>query len=169
MLRGERVQLRPMQEDDLDQVLELVGNFDTRGDFYPLFPTIEPAFRRAFAETGLWSSRTGLGGYPEYDEGWLVILNTDDQVVGQATFFTINAYYRSGYEIGYRIYKPEDFGKGYATETVNLLVEWLFGEYKINRLELKIHPSNEGSRRVAQKCGFALESTKRGSWYHKGE
>jgi RimJ/RimL family protein N-acetyltransferase len=31
-----------------------------------------------------------------------------------------------------------------------------------------IHPDNDASQRVAEKCGFTLEGTMRKAWFHRG-
>jgi RimJ/RimL family protein N-acetyltransferase len=54
------------------------------------------------------------------------------------------------------------------TESVNLLVRYLFEAKQVNRLRLVIHPDNVASRRLAEKCGFKHEGTARGAWYHRG-
>lgn len=55
------------------------------------------------------------------------------------------------------------------TETVNLMVRYLFETSQMNRIRLVIHPDNAASRRLAEKCGFRHEGTARGAWYNKGQ
>ena len=54
------------------------------------------------------------------------------------------------------------------TEAVQLLTDYLFATKKVNRVHLVIVPENSGSRRIAQKCGFALEGTVRGAFFNDG-
>ncbi len=52
-------------------------------------------------------------------------------------------------------------GRGIASRCVEAAVEWLFGGQELmdaDEIELLHTVGNEGSCRVAQKCGFALES-----------
>jgi RimJ/RimL family protein N-acetyltransferase len=44
----------------------------------------------------------------------------------------------------------------------------LFGAKKVNRISLVIAPENTPSRRIAEKCGFQLEGTARGAFFHGG-
>jgi [ribosomal protein S5]-alanine N-acetyltransferase len=66
------------------------------------------------------------------------------------------------------LYGQEHAGQGYATEAVRLLVDYLFGAKKVNRISLVIVPENTPSRRIAEKCGFQLEGTARGAFFHGG-
>jgi [ribosomal protein S5]-alanine N-acetyltransferase len=57
---------------------------------------------------------------------------------------------------------------GYATEAVQLLVDYLFATKQRHRIHLVIVPENAASRRVAEKCGFLLEETLRGPFFDHG-
>ena len=157
MLRGERIRLRPVQEKDLETLYPSMNNLDYRGAFFPLGLHSEPKFRREFDEHGFWSK----------DEGMLLLVDPDDEAVGEIEFFPIS-HYLVGYELSYLIFGEEHAGKGFATEAVQLLTEYLFARLRINRLQLNIHPDNEPSRRVATKAGYTLEGLMRGCWFHGG-
>lgn len=117
----------------------------------------ESVFKKRFHESGYW----------EKDEGTLLIIGETGQMIGYIEFFkTVN--YLDEYEIGYLIFLPEHRGKGATTEAVNLMVRYLFGTKRMNRIRLIIHPDNASSRRVAEKCGFQHEGTARGAWFSKG-
>jgi [ribosomal protein S5]-alanine N-acetyltransferase len=158
MLRGDRVRLRPVQERDLDTLYSRMNDHEHRGFFFPLDVYSESKFRSDFEKDGFWST----------DEGMLLIIDANDEIVGEIEFFPIT-HYLVGYELSYLIFGREHSGKGYATEAVDLLTEYLFGRRRINRVQLNIHPDNEASRRVAAKAGYVLEGMMRGSWFHRGE
>lgn len=158
MLRGESIRLRPVQERDLESLYSSLNNLDYRGTFFPLGLHSESKFRREFGENGFWST----------DEGMLLMVAADEEVVGEIEFFPIS-HYLVGYELSYLIFGKEQAGRGYATAAVQLLTEYLFARLRINRVQLNIHPDNEASRRVATKAGFTLEGVMRGCWFHGGE
>ncbi len=157
MLRGKQIRLRPAQERDLEALYSRMNELDYRGAFFPLGLHSEPKFRREFDEHGYWSK----------DEGMLLVVDPDDEIVGEIEFFPIS-HYLVGYELSYLIFGEEHAGKGYATEAVQLLTEYLFARQRINRLQLNIHPGNDASRRVATKSGYTLEGLMRGCWFHGG-
>jgi RimJ/RimL family protein N-acetyltransferase len=157
MLKGKSMKLRPVLDSDLDQLYAFHIDIDNRGDFFPRGVLAQPVFRKKFQETGFWSK----------DEGMLVIVSQNDEILGHIEFFkTVN--YLDEYELSYQVYTPEHRGKGVATEAVNLLVRYLFEGKQVNRIRLVIHPENLASRRLAEKCGFRHEGTARGAWYHNG-
>jgi RimJ/RimL family protein N-acetyltransferase len=146
-----------MQRKDLERFYAAHLDLANRGDFYPTDVQAEPAFHRQFEEGGFWMEKKGT----------LLIVEPDDRLVGHIEFFQTVSYLDE-YEIAYQIYEGADRGKGYITEAVNLLVGYLFGLLKMNRVRLIIHPDNLASRRVAEKCGFRHEGTARGAWFLQG-
>lgn len=156
MLVGSKVSLRPVRERDLDQLWDAHIDIANRGEFFPRGVTSEPAFRRGFAEHGMW----------QQDDGTLVI-TVDDRIVGHIEFFRAVSYW-DAFELSYQLYDVADSGAGYTTEAVQLLVDYLFRAKQRNRIQLVILPENHASRRIAEKCGFTLEGTCRGAFWNDG-
>src|SRR5215204_2128791 len=123
MLDGEKVVLRPVRERDLTAFIDAHTEISNRGEFFPLGIQPEPVLRRNYAETGLW----------ERDEGALLIWNRDEVMVGHIEFFRPVNYW-DAYELSYQLYGQEHAGQGYTTEAVRLLVDYLFGTKKVNRI-----------------------------------
>jgi len=156
VLHGEHIGLRLVRETDLPALHAFETDLGTRGSYFPLGVRSESALRAEFARNGLW----------DRDEGMLLI-TTPDEIVGEIEFFPIT-HYLVGYEISYQLFGERHAGHGYTSEAVGLLVEYLFGLKRVNRLQLNIHTENAASRRVAEKCGFTFEGVMRGAWFHKG-
>ena len=70
-------------------------------------------------------------------------------------------------EIAY-VVAPAARGHGFATAAVRALSAWAFSELRLERLQLSIRPDNVGSRRVAEKAGYAYEGTLRSSKLIRG-
>jgi len=157
LLHGERVQLRPVRETDLDALYAAHVDIRTRGDFFPRGVLSEPAFRREFAENGFW----------QREEGMLLILTADGEMAGHIEFFKPVSYW-DAFELSYQLYDERFAGHGYTTEAVQLLVDYLFATKKQHRIHLVIVPENAASRRIAEKCGFILEGTARGAFFNDG-
>ena len=157
MLVGTRVTLRPVRESDLDRLYALHTNIENRGAFFPRGIQGQTTFQKPFHENGMWTR----------DEGTLLVTVADDRIVGHIAFFPTVAYLDE-HELSYLIYEPQDRGKGYASEAVNLLVRYLFETKRMNRIRLVIHPDNAPSRRLAARCGFKHEGSARGAWYNGG-
>ena len=150
MLQGNGLHLRTVRERDLSDLFSKLNTLEYAGSFFPLGLQAEPVFRRKFEETGFW----------EREEGMLLMVDPNDEVVGEIEFYPI---------VHYLVFGTGHRGKGYATEAVRLLTAYLFARRRINRVQLAIHPENEASRRVATKAGYTLEGLMRGCWFHQGK
>ena len=72
---------------------------------------------------------------------------------------------RDNYEVAY-LAGERGRGRGLMTRSVTLLCDWLF-EQGIGRLEIRTHPDNADSQRLAERCGFQREGHERRSiWLH---
>jgi [ribosomal protein S5]-alanine N-acetyltransferase len=61
-------------------------------------------------------------------------------------------------KIGY-IFCKRGWGRGYATEGVGLILDWMFRTHRLGRLISEIACENVASARVASKLGATLEKT----------
>lgn len=61
------------------------------------------------------------------------------------------------------------WGHGYASETYHLLLDYLFNERNINRVQAYVLESNVASIKMHQKVGFVIEGTLRKSVYKNGK
>jgi ribosomal-protein-alanine N-acetyltransferase len=157
VLQGERITLRPVREADLDAFYEAHVNISNRGAFFPLGVQSEPTFRRNFSENGFW----------QREEGTLLMITPEGELAGHIEFFKPVNYW-DAFELSYQLYDDRFAGRGYITEAVQLLTDYLFGAKKQHRIQLVIVPENAASRRIAEKCGFVLEGTARGAFFNGG-
>jgi RimJ/RimL family protein N-acetyltransferase len=157
MLRGRLVTLRPVREADLDALYDAHTDIRARGAWFPLGVLSESAFRREFGEHGFWQKT----------EGMLVVVAPDGEVAGHVEFFRPVSYW-DAFELSYQLYADQYAGRGFVTEAVQLLVDYLFGTKKEHRIQLVIVGENVASRRIAEKCGFVLEGTARGAFFNDG-
>jgi len=151
IVQGPHIQLRTIRAADLDWLYDRVNDFDLRDPYFPLWIQPETSFRKRFEDDGFWSD----------DSGTLLICDNDNgRILGEIMRFRATPYWDS-YEIGYRLLDPSVSGRGIVTEALMLFTYALFASSHVHRLELKIVPENLASRRVAEKCGYQLESTAR--------
>jgi len=54
---------------------------------------------------------------------------------------------------------PSERGKGYGTEAVQLMVDYLFLSQSIFRIQAITNVGNKASQRVLEKAGFTIEGT----------
>jgi RimJ/RimL family protein N-acetyltransferase len=73
--------------------------------------------------------------------------------------------HRDNYEVAY-LAGEEGRGRGVMTRAVRLLCDWLLEE-GVGRIELRTHPGNEASQKLAERAGFTREGMERKSiWLH---
>ncbi len=157
MLTGRSVTLRQVREVDLDALYNAHTNIRSRGAYFPLGVLSQTAFRSEFAEHGFWQK----------NEGMLVIESQEGEITGHIEFFRPVSYW-DAFELSYQLYDDQSAGRGFVTEAVQLLVDYLFGAKKEHRIQLVIVGENSASRRIADKCGFTLEGTARGAFFNHG-
>jgi ribosomal-protein-alanine N-acetyltransferase len=157
VLAGQSVTLRQVREADLDALYDAHTNIRNRGAYFPLGVQSQTTFRGEFAEHGFWQKT----------EGMLVIESPDGAIAGHIEFFRPVSYW-DAFELSYQLYADEYTGRGFVTEAVQLLIDYLFATKKEHRIHLVIVPENNASRRVAEKCGFVLEGTARGALFNDG-
>ncbi len=158
MLRGRRVTLRLICEEDLPLLWRLGNDINAKGSFWPAELYTETELKQKFNEHGLWQDTAGT---------MLIIDAQTDRLLGELYYFK-GLLYQAGLEVGYRLYSPEDRGKGYMTEALRLFVAFLFASQPLPRLQLNVLKGNQGSRIVAERCGFQYEGTLRQAVFHMG-
>jgi RimJ/RimL family protein N-acetyltransferase len=96
--------------------------------------------------------------------GWvqLAVALPDDTLVGDVAVWldAAGTFAMLGYTLA-----PEHQGRGYATEAVSAVIDWLFtggpGQLRVHRIAATIDPANLASARVLEACGFEYVGTAR--------
>ena len=71
-------------------------------------------------------------------------------------------------EIGYFLV-PSERGKGYCTEAIKIMADYLFLSKDIVRIQAHTDTRNKASQKVAEKAGFKKEGTIRKAMFIRGE
>ncbi len=150
MIEGRNIILRAMRAGDIEPVCRLTEHVLESGEYWPLRMVSELQMRKKFEENGM------LGD----DESMLLITDKAGNILGNIGFFKF-MHYAEGYEIGYRIYAPQERGKGYMTEALRIFSAWLFELKPLPRLQVNVLEGNDASARVAEKAGYSYEGTLR--------
>ena len=157
MLVGKTVVLRTLREADLDRLVDLLADMREMGDYWQPHLASEIRWKNRLSETGWW----------EEDHGGLLITDHEDNILGHVLFFKPMVY-GNAYELGYRIYRRENWGKGHMSEAVSLMTAWLFETKTVDRIQATAIAGNEGSQAVLERCGFQFEGVMRRAVYHQG-
>jgi ribosomal-protein-serine acetyltransferase len=86
-------------------------------------------------------------------------LRLDDKLVGALGFQNLDQNNKSAH-IGYWLAKDAQ-GKGLMTRSTRALIDFLFNEMKLNRVQINCNVENTKSRAVPERLGFELEGIHR--------
>lgn len=159
MLRGQRVGLRYVNEDDLPWIKHANSDPQVRGPFMGTRMMSPHKVEARWKENGFVS---------EDAEKLLICHLIDGSVIGDVVHFSA-ARYTTAREIGWTMADIAMRGQGLMTEAASLLVDYLFENWPVNRLSCGMSVHNHASRRVAEKCGFQHEGIQRGVVFVNGE
>ncbi len=84
---------------------------------------------------------------------WMIELKNGTHI-GELCFKGLSA--NGVTEIGYGISEKYQ-NNGYATEAVKAVLEWAFAHPEVTAVEAETDSANTASKRVLEKCGFALK------------
>lgn len=143
-LATERLQLRPATFDDLDTWLAISRDAEQAWWGEPR-STVDAA-RANLQKNVTNQERHGFSLWP-------VELHTTGEVIG----LTGLQHLADGpeIEVGYRFLR-DHWGNGYATEAATAALRFGFDELELEQIVAVTMPTNEGSRRVLEKCGLAF-------------
>jgi RimJ/RimL family protein N-acetyltransferase len=150
LLEGRNVNLRTVEKEDLPLLHEWDNNPDFRGEFEQL---------REGTLTDLEKLYDDLK-----DSQWFFVEKKDGTKIGNIGHL-LSA---EEVEIGYFIV-PNERKKGYATEAITIMVDYLFLSKTIERIQAKADPENIASCKALEKAGFKREGILRKTFFSRGK
>jgi [ribosomal protein S5]-alanine N-acetyltransferase len=162
MLRGERIVLRPVREEDWPSIEEW-GH--TRNGLWGSYQRHQldhlPLLRESYAKTGLLKR----------DSGFLLIeIAEDDRLIGFVRYSLLpfpDADLPHP-EIGFGITEVSARGKGYAHEAVAMLLDYLMAGYPAERITAFTDTENAPAKGLLEKLGFRCEGVLRRVTFRDG-
>jgi len=150
LLEGKKVNLRVVEKEDLSLLKEWKNDIEFIGEYQSISQeTIRDLEKQ----------------YDELIEGqWFFIEKKDGSKIGTISHRPVF----KTQEIGYAILASER-GKGYCSEAVKIMVDYLFPSKDIVRIQAHIDARNVASQKVLQKAGFKNEGTFRKEYFVRGE
>ncbi|MET8943744.1 GNAT family N-acetyltransferase [Streptomyces sp. NPDC004542] len=149
----ERLVLRPLDEDDVAALAEMMNDEQVGAWTDVPQPYTEDQARRWITEYAPTERAAGRG----LDLAVTEFLT--QRLVGVVQLAKTNWHVRST-ELSYVI-APWARGEGYASEAALATAQWLLGDQKFERVELRTAAGNTASQQVAQKIGCISEGVLR--------
>ena len=159
MLEGKNVNLRVMEKGDVDFFVECHNILGFYGEHGPVMIQVS----RVEAEKR-FENPSPLVTVCERER--FVIEKKEGTKIGSIAHYLVQP--SRWLEIGYDIV-PSERGKGYGTEAVQIMVDYLFLSKAIVRIQAVTNVGNKASQRVLEKAVFKKEGTLRKVGYVRGE
>jgi RimJ/RimL family protein N-acetyltransferase len=160
LLEGKTVNLRKVEKEDVDFYFACFNQIDFYGEY--THPVIE--------QVPKWLVIKIIDEQPNefqraLEDNPFVILKKDGTKIGFTWHFTNQPY--GHMEIACFLV-PSERGKGYGTEAVQLMVDYLFLSKNIVRIQTTTNVRNKEAQKTLKKVGFQIEGTIRKSQLVRG-
>jgi RimJ/RimL family protein N-acetyltransferase len=154
LLEGKNVNLRVMEKEDLPLFAEWLNKPEVFGEHNPL---------RQMSRT---ETEKMLENPLELKP--FIIEKKDGSKIGFIAHFYVLHVAGRQLEIGYSLL-PGERGKGYCTEALEIMVDYLFLSKETMRVQATTDTRNLASQKVLEKAGFKKEGTMRKYFFIRGQ
>jgi RimJ/RimL family protein N-acetyltransferase len=159
MLRGERVWLRAGEKADIIEDAAFVSDAET-GHFLGLKHPVSAEGSEQFAQQVLSQQGTTLFFFS-------IRLLSDDRRIGNVSLRNIDRE-NGAAEMAIVITDKPSQGQGLGTDALNCLLDFGFGELRLERIYLHVFDYNPRAMRSYEKAGFTTDAVLRHSRFHHG-
>ena len=161
MIYGERIRLRRAEREDLPTFTRWINDPEVREGLSLDLPM-------SMAQEEKWFEDVLQRPAEEQILCLEVKRRRSWKLIGNCGYFNFEHRVRSA-ELGILIGEKDEWGKGYGTETMRLLLKFGFGHFNLNRIYLRVYENNPRAIRAYEKAGFVLEGRQRQAYYADGE
>jgi len=161
MLKGKNVYLSAYSKDELNLVKDLINDWEIQENLNA--GTIIPM---TYDDELEWFDKNIKNAEKDYS---FAIRTTEDNIyIGGCGYRKVNYKNRTCY-IGIMISNKEFQNKGYGTESLILLINYIFYEMNLRKILLKVFSNNERAIHVYKKLGFNIEGTLKEQLFRNGK
>ncbi len=160
MIRGERVYLRASERSDIPDFLRWMNDRDTASFLSARSPLSHVLEER-------WFDRM-IEGHGKVGYHFVICMLDDDRPIGTIGLFDLD-HVDGNAGMGIAIGEKSLWGLGLGTDALFALLDFGFGELRLERIWLEVFDYNPRARRSYEKCGFVLEGTMRNAVHRRGE
>jgi len=158
VLIGRRVYLRPLAKEDLVYLRKWSEDAELRGLIGETKPMSQADSERLFKDV-----------YDDSSRAWfVVVIKKNNQVIGEAGLLRMDPAWRAT-DVSVIIGEKEEWGKGYGTETILLLLDYAFRHLNFHRVAIGVVGFNQRAIRFWEKAGFRKEGVHRDEYYYDGK
>jgi RimJ/RimL family protein N-acetyltransferase len=160
IIRGRSVYLRPAERDDLPLFVRWLSD-DATSRFLAIRAPLSMALEERWFESML--QHQGDDAYH-----FVICRLKDGEAIGATDFHDVDRDNGSA-AVGIVIGELDQLGQGLGTDALNALVDFGFGELRLERIWLDVYDFNPRAVRSYEKAGFALEGRFRRARFARGK
>lgn len=163
-MKGNKVELKPFERHHISKLVEWRN--DPEVSYWSVGR--EPDYELTTLEEAEMSFSKNVESGSKLDAYMFAVYTKDGQYIGVADYREVDRIKRSC-TIGITIGEKDYWGKGYGTDAINALVEFLFSRLNLRRIQIDTWSGNERAIKSYQKCGFRIEGTLKESEFIEGK
>ncbi len=160
IIRAEQVYLRAAERTDVPIFVRWFNDSELTS-----FLSMRAPMSQAMEEA--WFTRM-VEAQGKDDYLFVICRLSDARPIGNCGLFRVDQVNGSA-GIGITIGEKELWGKGLGTDAMFALLDFGFGQLRLERMWLEVYDFNTRGRRSYEKCGFVLEGTERHAIFKRGK
>lgn len=168
MIKGSLVQLRPVIAEDMERLFQWRNDQEAAtwaaGSSLVTYSYVSLDSLRAMYEENVRSLRPA----DKLNGNVFSVYTLDGQHIGNCDYRDVNPITRTA-TIGIAIMEKAYWSKGYGTDALRLLLDFVFSKLNLNRVQLDTWSGNTRAIRAYEKNGFVIEGRLRQNEYVDGQ
>lgn len=160
MYIGEKVRLRAYRKEDMEKVVVLINDPEVKKLLTPGIPfpyTLEDEFK--------WYESVTANTDGVYN--FAIETLADSRYIGGCGLNHVD--WKNGTAvIGIFIGDKDYWGKGYGTDAIRVLIDFIFNQMNIRKIKLNVFSFNKRAIKSYEKCGFVIEGILKDEIYRDG-
>ncbi|KGK85998.1 GNAT family protein [Clostridium sp. HMP27] len=161
MYYGEKVCLRAYKEEDINIATSFVNDKELKKFLVTTIP-----FPMSLWEEETWIKSQTANQSGEYN--FAIEDVKTNKYIGGCGIQKVNWISRVA-TVGIMIGDKEYWSKGYGTDAMKVLMEFIFENMNINKIRLSTFSFNERARKCYEKCGFKVEGVLKDEIFKEGK
>ena len=159
MIKGKSINLRPLKEIDLDEIMKWINDLEVTKYLSSFIFPVSRLEEEKYLEKMMSKND---------EQKHMVIENKKGQYIGQISLIHIDWKNRNA-ELGIVIGNKKDWGKGYGTEAIKMVLNYGFYQMNLNNIYLWVFEYNSRGIHCYEKCGFKKDGALRNSHFYQGK
>lgn len=161
MYYGEKIVLRAYKEEDIDLATKFVNDKELKKFLVNAIP---------FPMTK-WEEEEWIKSQKSNKEGTYNFAIEDietNKYIGGCGINSVDWLARVAI-VGIMIGDKDYWGKGYGTDAMKVLIDFIFNDMNINKIRLSTFSFNERAKKSYEKCGFEVEGVLKNEIFKDGK